>query len=452
MEAGTGSCQRIVPRFHLYVRGVLGLMTLLVGIYGYRGSQAKKLAFPLGEIGGRDFREVLRAAEDVESHNNLYVYALEFAESVDFRTFVTYQIGSYPYPPLLALLARPFLSFEIEGAIILWTGLNHGLLLISALLLSLAFKGTSKLEVYDLISRSILFFLLFFFYRPVQLVLQIGQVDIVILCFLSLAFLLHRRGYDAAAGIPLALVISIKPMLGFILVFLAWERRWKTLVVSVGLAAVLAVWGFEVVGWQYLGDYLQVNRTWASGAFLAFPVNQSPTGLVTRAFTANTYCQPIAVIPGLAKLIPIVAGMIALGLWLLAMLLSSEKHCPAPGLKFGLTMTTMMLISPLTEDNHFVWALIPIAALLSAVSDELCSLGDFLVLTLIFVLALYLGYPAISDKIYAGHEALLYQGELVPSSNVWFSGAYLYGLSLLHMCLAGCLLLHNAACARKSAD
>jgi hypothetical protein len=41
----------------------------------------------------------------------------------------------------------------------------------------------------------------------------------------------------------------------------------------------------------------------------------------------------------------------------------------------------------------------------------------------------------VQDKIYAGHQALLYSGELVDRSKALCTGAYLYGLIALDICL-----------------
>jgi hypothetical protein len=431
-----------------YGRAILTLLVIMVAFWGYRGSQRERLGPPLGKVSGQDFRAVLRAAQDIESHANLYIHGISVATSPNFKDFVTWDVAPYVYPPLMAALARPLLALQVDDALCLWSSFNFVLLVGGALMAVWAFGRASSLsDTAICIALAIVFY---FYYYPSQFDLKLGQADVLMLFLLSLAFLLYQRGHDVATGIPLALAISVKPMLGFVLLFFAWKRQWRTLVISVGLVALLTVWGFQVAGWQYLPDYLQVNRAWTSGPFLAFPVNQSPTGFSIRAFTANVYCQPIVVLPWLARLIPIVAGVVAFGLWLVSVSPSSEQHYPVQGFEYGLTVTTLMLISPLTEDLHFTWALIPIVVLLFGTSEEACNPWCFFIQVVSFLVALYLGYPALADKIYAGHEALLYEGEPVASSNVVYSGAYLYGLVVLHMCLAGWLFLQRLSRRQRS--
>ena len=423
--------ETMICRYRDYVPVALALVVILVALWGYRGSQASKLGPPLGDITGQDFRQVLRAAHDVEMGDNLYAHALTFGRSPDFEEFVNWEAAPYPYPPLVAVLARPFLRLQAEVALKLWSGVNLALLIGSALI---AIRAFTNVGFVGSAMRFLFILTLFFAYAPTQFDLKLVQLDILILFLLLLTYLLYRAGHDIA-GVPLAFAIAIKPILGPMLLFFIWKRRWRMSTITVVTATLLTALGFCVVGWERLPDYMEVNRLWASGEMLAFPFNQSPKGLALRMFTPNIYNQPLYVIPWLARALPILVGLLAIGGWLASVSRSDNREEPISEVEYGLTLTTMMLLSPLVDDIHFVWVLVPLSALLLIMIDDLRGMKPLLLLAVCLLIALYLGYPALLDRIYVRHEALLHHNTLVEQSKVMYTGAYLYGLIVLDICL-----------------
>jgi hypothetical protein len=415
-----------------YVPVALTLVLILVALWGYRGSRSWRLGPPLGAIMGHDFRAVLGAARAIEAGENLYAHALAFGRSPSFEEFLTWETAAYVYSPLVAVLARPLTRMQPEVALKLWSGFNLALIVGSALVAVRAFTSPG---IPRSATRFPFILTLFFVYGPTQIDLLLVQLDILVLFLLLSTYLLYRMGYHNGAGVPLAFAIAIKPTVGTMLLFFAWKSRWRILVITVVTVALLTALGFCIVGWARLPDYLEVIRLWASGAILVFPHNQSVKGLVLRAFTSNIYNQPLYIVPWLARAIPVVVGLLATGGWLVSISRSDNRAESANGLEYGLTLTTLMLLSPHVGDIHFVWVLMPLSALLLAIIDDLRGIKTLLLLAIGFSLALYLGYPAVQDKTYAGYEALLYRGELVERSRVLCTGAYLYGLTALDICL-----------------
>lgn len=166
---------------------------------------------------------------------------------------------------------------------------------------------------------------LFYFHGPTQIALLLVQLDILTLFLVLCTYLLHRRGYNTAAGLPLALAIAIKPTVGVVLLFFAWKRRWRILAVTVATVVLLTGLGFCVVGWARFPDYLEVVQLWSSGALLVFPHNQSVRGLALRAFTTNAYNQPLHVVPWLGYAVPILIGLLAVGSWTASISLSDNR-------------------------------------------------------------------------------------------------------------------------------
>jgi glycosyltransferase involved in cell wall biosynthesis len=408
------------------------LVLVLVALRGYEGGRAWRLGPPFGAVLGQDFRAVLRAADEIRAGENPYAYALAFAQSPSFQQFHTWEVAPYPYPLLAALLAQPLTGLKPETAANLWIVLNLALVVGCALLALGALRGVTfgRSAV-----RFVFILVLFYLYGPTQINLLLGQLDMVILFLLLLSYLLYGRSHDSAAGVSLALAVALNPTTVAVLGFFAWKRAWRLAGTFTATFALVTAAGFGTAGWDLLPDYLEVTRSWSRGALLAFPHNQSVTGLARRAFTPNVYIVPLKAVPWLGQALPILVASLAIGSWLIATTRRDNRTEPTNSLEYGLTVTTLMLIWPQFSDIHYVWALVPISTLLLTTMDSQLGLRSFLLLALSFLVALYLGYAPVQDLIYTGSQSLLQAGELVERRHVLRTGAYLYGLVALHLCL-----------------
>ncbi len=418
-------------KYKVHLPLALALVFLLAALIGYGGRQASKLGPPLGSILGQDARQVLRATRDLEAGNNPYLRAQEFGRSPDFKEFMTWNAAPYPYPPLVAVLARPLLRLATDDALRLWTGANLVLVVLSALVAVFSFTGARGL---GRATRLALILTLFFVYAPIQIDLKLVQLDILILFLLLFTYYLYRHGSDWA-GVPLGLAMAVKPIVAPLLFFFLWKRHWRLSAVTVVTAATLIILGFSAAGWAHLPAYMEVNRLWATGGILVFPFNQSVRGFALRLFTPNIYNEPLLVLPWLAYLLPVLVGALAVGGWLVIVSRADNRKEVVNGIEYGLTLTTALFLSPLVDDIHFVWALMPLAALLLATLDGAKGAKGLVLLAACFLLALYLSSPLLHAAIYAGSAALLEQNRLVAQSKVLYTGAYLYGLIALHVWL-----------------
>ena len=419
-----------------FVPFVVAGVFLLAALWGYRGWRVEWLGPPLGTIHGQDFTNLLHAARDVESGANLYESAERFLAAPTLREFMTWDESYYIYPPLLAIIVWPMTRLPNASALQLWAWGNFALILVAAVLAVREFAPRPTRQTPALICVATLFLS----YYPCQIELKIGQIDILMLVLLLLTYRLYRRR-SLGAGLPLALALSVKPILAPMLVFFVWKREWATVFSAAALAALLTVASFAFAGWNQVPHYLKANHLWATGPFLAFPVNQSATAVALRAFTINDYSDPIAVQPWLAVAIPFVVGATAAITWLAVMSRRDNRDEPNNGIEFGLTLTTGMLVSPLTEDIHFVWVLAPLSALLLIALRDARS-DSWWRLIVVTALALYFAYPGTQVAEYTGWFAVTNCGELVSRADVFYTGVFLYGLIGLDLWLA----LH---CARR---
>ncbi len=192
--------------------------------------------------------------------------------------------NGYFYPPLLAFLFGPLLWAPLTGAstwffsikfiMIFWT-----LFACDQLVAGNRFSG----------ERRTLFLtgLVFVASRFWTADLQFGNTNVLILFLVVAAIYFDREDRPTAAGLALALAVSIKLIPAVLCLPFLITRRWRTLVFFlVGLV------GFNVLPWFVVRDtwwsswvaYFDAGVTGKLGERLAQPDNQSLWGLINRLF------------------------------------------------------------------------------------------------------------------------------------------------------------------------
>jgi hypothetical protein len=422
----------------------LALLFLAWFAWGYSGSNARLLGPPLGQMSGQDFRQVLRASREVLEGRSPYSHALAFGRSPSFRDFKSWHAAPYPYPPVVAVLAIPLLSAGEDGALRLWTAVSLALLVGGAAVAAFAFGSVPRRKRFMTVTALVVFFV---GYGPTQLELMFVQLDSLILFLLLLTYWLYRRRHRYA-GVPLGLAIVVKPLVFPMLGYFAWKRQWRAGLVAAGSATVLMVLGFCVAGWRTLPEYLEVNRLWTSGAMLDYPFNQSVHGLARRAFTLNTYIEPLATAPFVADLLVLGAAVIAVTAWIATVSRDDRRDEVGDAIEYGLTLVALLFLTPLVDDIHFVWVLLPLSSLMVAlVADGVERPVPWAAFGVVCC-ALYLSHPDLHDAVYLGWESAASGGTRVPAALVPLTGAYLYGL----IALATCAVLYLRAVRARDAD
>jgi hypothetical protein len=163
----------MIWRYRDYVPVAPTVALLLVALQGYSGSRAWRLGPPLGATMDHDFRAVLRAARAIQAGDNPYAPALEFGRSPSFQQFLTWEVAPYPYPPLVAILARPLTGLASEFALKLWSAVNLVLIVGSALVAVLVFADNRSLQF---ATRFPFMLTLFYFHGPTQIALLLAQL------------------------------------------------------------------------------------------------------------------------------------------------------------------------------------------------------------------------------------------------------------------------------------
>jgi len=193
--------------------------------------------------------------------------------------------------------------------------------------------------------------------EPIRLSFDFGQINFVLwaLIVLDLAVLLPRHSRWLGVGIGLATAIKLVP--GIFIVYLLVTRRWRAAGVAAGTAAgasLLAAAIFPHDSWTFWTS--KVAHGEGVGQ-LAYPMNQSITGLLARLAVPGT---PSTLI-WLVLAIP-VAGY---GLWRAGRAGRAGDELTA----LALTGFVGALVSPISWVHHLFWFVPALLALLDSAVD-----------------------------------------------------------------------------------
>jgi hypothetical protein len=261
------------------------------------------------------------------------------------------------HPPTSVLLALPLARLGYSNAFLAWN-----LLSLLAFGVSLWLVGRelgvplSPWSVFPAITLLLLCF-------PVRLHVEEGQLAMVLLLLITGAWVAYRRGRPAWAGALLAAATAIKLFPGFLFLFFLLRRQWRALVggaVSFTLLAVLtgAILGPDIYP-IYLREVLPQVGDYRSGWG-----NVSLPGIWFKLFdplTERMRIEPLWRSPALAR-----AGALAscaLVVAILARLTLRVRSRSEEDRAFGLAVTAMLLVSPLTWEHYLPLLLIPLAVL-----------------------------------------------------------------------------------------
>ena len=316
---------------------------------------------------GNDFAHLYLGALAVQREKNPYdgVVMRQLASLCGIK-----RMNPYVYPPLTAVLFMPFAQLGYRQAQLTWFLINHLLLILSLWLL---------LRMWDSQDRWLAWgggaIVLASFYRITR-TLTAGQLNILLLFLIALAFELERRGLRIPAGLVMgaAAVIKVYPAL-FILYYIG-KGNWKAFTAM--LLAVIVLLAFSVIltGLEASLDYFHVIRemrygssTWSEYGqdYQVEPSNQSPAALYYRLFTKNRGTDGFLHSPAIAMGLCWATGLLFL-VALLAYLLINEGDPWEKG--FALTLMTALLVPSLMWDHYLVLVLIPVAILASAIEKS----------------------------------------------------------------------------------
>jgi hypothetical protein len=262
----------------------------------------------------------------------------------------------FVYTPAFAGLLVPFTLLPFPVAYTLWGACNLGFL-IGAVFFALDAAGVRP-SVYHLLPLAVAASLV----SPVRIEYNWGQVDIFLLFLVCAALAARMRNRRLLAGMLLAVACVTKPPLLALVALLLWKREFRlalgTFVSFLGLLLVPFIW----LGDQALRDQLTIWQFW-SNQYVSFIDNDAPKGVLARLFMLNPYVRPLFVAPTLVTALWLVVVAVVAILTVAVVAPRPLRRDARSLMEIGVTLTAILLISPLTEYIYVILLIQPLLAL-----------------------------------------------------------------------------------------
>jgi hypothetical protein len=283
----------------------------------------------------------------------------------------------YPNPPLWAVLFQPLTALPCVDAFRLWRLISLALWASVTLLLAgqvwqrCVRVGASPFRT--AMSAAFIVALSAFSYTVLD-GLWLGQVHLLVLARIVLAWWLYERNHPVAAGLVLAFITLIKLVPAVLLVYFLLRREWRVLAgAALGGALLLAV---MLVGVGGLPTLLAMIGPLTSAA-----------GLLPQDNKAVVRLNPV--------LGPVLVAIAATIFGLVVLLMHRKgwtKEDPALG--YAWALSTMLLISPIVWLHYLTWLLPAVAACMPYVRGRMLPLAVGVV-----SLSILLARPELLDLI-----------------------------------------------------
>jgi hypothetical protein len=157
-----------------------------------------------------------------------------------------------------------------------------------------------------------------------------------------------------------------------------------------------------------------------------------------RLFSSNAYTVPVLDAPLLAALLRL--GFVAIMAATLLVWIGRERvSAPQLTLEFGLVLIAMLLLSPLSEDIHYIYLVVPFTAMVALVFRT--GLNRRVIASAVGIVVAYafLSLPQSQSIMYGGFE-YVNSGPLRAPISFW-TGSYVYALLVVGILM---LLAHVA--------
>ena len=186
-----------------------------------------------------------------------------------------------------------------------------------------------------------------------------GQLSLLLLFPITLAWIRARNGQWRQAGILLGLVCSIKPFLLIFVPYFFLRRQYSALFNFFLTCGLVFLTGFMVLGkqvyLQWLEKLVDINWYWSN-------LNTSILGFLTRTFSLTPQFAPVIDAPELITALWFMLGgtIAALTYWVIYL----DKSEKAVDRAFSVLLLAALLISPLGWQYYLFFSLGPLSSML----------------------------------------------------------------------------------------
>jgi alpha-1,2-mannosyltransferase len=344
--------------------------------------------------------------------------------SPQVQTVAGQTIFPFLYPPPSLLAFYPLSRLSYEGATKLMLIFNHCLILV---FIYLFVEKVYPLERHQPVWALALVYT--FMFHPIAVTLDRGQINLLVLVFLCLAwYALKRNSHPGIIAFPLSLATLIKTYPAIFLLYFLIKKKYQITLWFMGfLGLFIAItyfllppsvwsdWIFEVLP---TGGY---GKTPFNLFSPAAPWNQSINGFTSRLFLVNDFSQTLLPNPAAGIVVPyILSALITLITFALIYNASniSKAHFVID-LEFSLLLVTMYLIAPVSWEHHLVFvlpaAIIALESLLSLPKKHVLHM--FVAFSILF---LAWRFPHWADILKQGIFTLGISAKFYAVVTLWF--------------------------------
>ena len=258
---------------------------------------------------------------------------------------------------------------------------------------------------------------------PLQQQVIYGQLNGVLLLLFTGVWWADRTKRPAWAGVGIGVAAAIKLFPAFLLLHFALQRQWRTVVSGVlSLLAVTAATAL-LFGVDCFQTFLHKILPYTA-AFRSRRTNSSLIGWSTKLFnpaTLQEQVEPWIRSPWLEIVVSALLCGAVLVLWMPTAWRASHRE--SQDRAFGLSLTAMLLVSPITWDHYFLLLLLPIVLTWKGLSESMAERWCFV--AVVFMLCVS---PSVLWKAF-GRDDL--HGVVGPVETLTVLSVHLYAMLVL---------------------
>ncbi len=265
------------------------------------------------------------------------------------------------HPPTTVLLTLPLAFMDYRDAVLVWNSFSLAALLGSLLIVAKALDVPIWLWPPVLAALP--------FCHPLYGSLFQGQLTLILVWLITAVWALDRSGRSNLAAVLLGTAIAIKLFPAYLLLIPAVQGRLRPILMALATFLGFSVAAAVVLGLDAYRDYLQIVLP-AQTRFRSLGYNYAIAGLWHKLFDPageRGITTALFLSPALARL-----GTLAsdLGITALAVLVVRWAHDDVEHDRaFGVVVTAMLLVSPVTWDASLPLLLLPVGILARAVGS-----------------------------------------------------------------------------------
>lgn len=275
---------------------------------------------------------------------------------IDFGAYYHWEQYIGVYPPFWWIFMAPWrlLSYPISKN--LWVSLN----LVILLILSWFAWQWIKKEMADASSKALgsgstllitsLVFITIYYFYPLIVTLQTGQVNLILLFLLGLSYWYYAKDKKTITAVILGIAVSLKPLPGLVLIYWLLKKEYR--IAGIALATIVVLWLITIpfFGIQNQMQYFQSTVQFSQSLYTnpqqlnntslyAFWTETSQVFSLNREFGSILYYLSVAL----------------LGFFWIITIVRNKAVTP---LEYAWTIATPPLLIHYTEMHHFILSLL----------------------------------------------------------------------------------------------